>query len=372
MKFITFIFLLCITACNSTREVSTSAQDSTQTVSEKDSVKLPAINPNNPVAVTILFGTDRKINKFHNTISFANVPANPGKPEYSVGYTIVSIPPGHQEGQIESPSIWKLEFHEDTLKHMIEKEIKLLGSIEFSALLKKNKEGHDAFVFVHGYNNGFKEAALRTAQLAKDIHLPITPIMFSWSSNGTVADYASDEDKVQLAVPAFEDFLKRIAREGNFKKIHLIAHSMGNRLISYALEALAHDSTDLKLDQIIMAAPDVYTDLFQVRFAKALIQKAHHVTVYSARNDWALAVSKHIHHNLRLGELGVPPPKYVFENVDVIDAGNQKTDFIGHDRFARSATIISDMDDILRNDLNAEQRNIPRKRYGDFTYYYFK
>jgi esterase/lipase superfamily enzyme len=176
---------------------------------------------------------------------------------------------------------------------------------------------------------------------------------------------------VQLAIPAFKDFIKRVARNSNFKKIHLIAHSMGNRLITSALLQLEHDTTNLKLDQIIMAAPDVYADLFKLSFADAVVAKSNHITIYSAKNDWALLASKKLHGNLRLGEIGVPPPAYVFKKIDIIDAVNEKTDFLGHDRFARSPLIIADMDKILRYGENADGRNIPTKMYGHYKYYYF-
>jgi esterase/lipase superfamily enzyme len=147
---------------------------------------------------------------------------------------------------------------------------------------------------------------------------------------------------------------------------------MGNRLISLTLLQLQSDPTNLKIDQIIMAAPDVYADLFKLNYADALIQKSKHVTIYSAKNDWALFASRKLHGNLRLGEIGVPPPAYAFNNIDIIDAVNEKTDFLGHDRFARSPVIIEDMDFILKSGLTASQRKIPTRKYGEYLYYYFK
>ena len=367
MKLVCSIILLQLFSCVSNDGSKTSS-------SRREKPELSPIHSNAPIDITILYGTDRIIINKNNSdlVQFGNVPANPGLPNYSVGYTIVSIPPNHIEGNIETPSVWKLEFHEDTMKHIVQKEIRKISSQSFDSLLKKAQNGLDAFIFVHGYNNSFKDAALRTAQLAQDIHLPITPIMFSWSSNGSFANYPADEDNVQLAVPAFVNFLKRITSRGNFKNIHLIAHSMGNRLISLAMLQLQNDKTDLKIDQIIMAAPDVYADLFKLNYADALIQKSHHITIYAAKNDWALAASKKLHKNLRLGELGLPPPAYVFNHIDIIDAVSQKTDFLGHDRFARSPVIISDIDSILKTGLSAAKRNIPNKKYGSYQYYYFK
>jgi esterase/lipase superfamily enzyme len=326
-----------------------------------------------PETVKILYGTDRKrINSPKYGTIYGDLPANSISTKYEVGYTLVSVPPNHRAGQIETPSIWKLEFHEDTMKHMVQKNITRLSDNAFDKLLHNANSGQDAFIFVHGFNNSFKDAALRTAQLAVDIHLPIAPIMFSWSSNGKSSDYSGDEENVQLAIPAFKDFLKRVARNGNYKKIHIIAHSMGNRLISMALSQMTSDTANLKIDQIIMAAPDVFYALFTTSYADALAQKAKHVTVYAAKNDWALLASKKIHAgNIRLGGLGVPPPSHSFKNIDIIDANKQKLDFLGHDRFARSPVIINDMDLVLKSGANAQQRHIPYKRFGGDYYYYF-
>jgi esterase/lipase superfamily enzyme len=322
--------------------------------------------------VTVLYGTDRKItNSIQNHIEYGNQPSNPGSIKYNVGITTVSIPSNHKAGKIETPSIWRLEFMKDSLIHMVQKKTIILKDSDFNMMLKRAANGEDAFIFVHGYNNSFTEAALRTAQLAIDIRLSATPIMFSWSSNGRKANYMHDEDKVLLAVPAFKDFLKRIAKEGKFRKIHLIAHSMGNRLISNALLQLENDTTNLKIDQIIMAAPDVYADLFKINYADAIVKKAKHVTIYTAKNDWALLASKKIHGNLRLGEVGMPPPAFTFRNIDIIDAVAEKTDFLGHDRFATSKVILADIDSILRSGRNAADRKIPFKKIGDYLYYHF-
>jgi esterase/lipase superfamily enzyme len=373
------LLLAALFSCTSHPKNATSAVDSATMMADstkKDTSALAdtsARTKKSPVTdITVLYGTDRVVLGSGGNIQYGNQPANPGSKAYSVGFTVVTIPPTHKEGNIETPSIWKLEFHEDTLKHMVQKRIDRLSDGDFDALLKKSKSGQDAFIFVHGFNNTFKDAALRTAQLAQDIHLPVTPIMFSWSSNGKTADYAGDEDKVQLAVPGFSDFIKRIAKKGNYKNIHLIAHSMGNRLISLAMLRLQNDTTNLKIDQIIMAAPDVYADLFKLDYADALIKHSKHITIYSAKNDWALLASRKLHGDLRLGEVGVPPPALVLKNTDIIDAVKEKTDFLGHDRFARSPVIIADMDAILKNGLTASQRKIPSKMYGSYLYYYFK
>src|SRR5206468_8750059 len=49
-----------------------------------------------------------------------------------------------------------------------------------------------AMVYIHGYNTGFKEAALRAAQIGFDIACTGPVAFFSWPSRGTFEDYKPD------------------------------------------------------------------------------------------------------------------------------------------------------------------------------------
>ncbi len=146
---------------------------------------------------------------------------------------------------------------------------------------------------------------------------------------------------------------------------------MGNRLISYAFQQLGNDTTSLNIDQVIMAAPDVYADEFKLSLAPHLGKRARHVTIYSAKNDDALIVSKKFNGDFRLREISVPPPNYVFTNFDIIDATSQKLDWMGHDRFARSPKLLADMNLLLETGYDAHKRNIMSKLFGDYIYYFF-
>lgn len=44
----------------------------------------------------------------------------------------------------------------------------------------------EAFVFVHGFNVPFHEAAKRTAQMAFDMHFEGLPILYSWPSRASI------------------------------------------------------------------------------------------------------------------------------------------------------------------------------------------
>jgi esterase/lipase superfamily enzyme len=320
--------------------------------------------------VKILYGTDRKEQKLSGRfVKYLAASSDLGE-ACKVGYTIVTIPPDHVPGTTDAPSMWKMEFSRDSTKHMVNKSTVKLTNAEFDSMLKNIKNGSEGFIFVHGYNNSFEDAALRTAQITEDIGLPIVPIMFSWSSNGKFLQYGSDADNVQLAIPAFKKFIKRVYALSHFKKIHLIAHSMGNRLVSKALYEMSDDLDKVKFDQIVMAAPDVYAAEFKRDLAPAMRKRAKRITVYSAKNDWALYSSRLLHSNMRLGQVGLPP--YPVSNIDIIDAVNVKTDFLGHGTFSQSEAIMNDINKLFVTGEGPDRRGIPHRKVNNLSYYFFK
>ena len=104
------------------------------------------------------------------------------------------------------------------------------------------------FVFVHGYNNSFEQAAKRSAEIWYDIGFDGPPIMFSWPSRGGsfwrgVFSYFADAETVEWSSIHLKAFLEELVAETTPEKlfadeparIHLIAHSMGCRALTRAL-----------------------------------------------------------------------------------------------------------------------------------------
>ncbi|MFX9020032.1 alpha/beta hydrolase, partial [Acinetobacter baumannii] len=86
-------------------------------------------------------------------------------------------------GNIELPTLWKFERTADPSKHFI---LKAVTPIETNAakaeIADKLKAGSSRamLIYVHGYNMGFEEAALRTAQLSYDLKFPGVAFFYSW------------------------------------------------------------------------------------------------------------------------------------------------------------------------------------------------
>ena len=101
----------------------------------------------------------------------------------------------------------------------------------FDKLSSRIAKSHrkEAFVFVHGFNVTFEDAARRTAQLAYDLGFKGAPILYSWPSKGSLFSYAADEATIDWTVPHLKEFLEEIAFKSGAEVLHIIAQSMGNR-----------------------------------------------------------------------------------------------------------------------------------------------
>ena len=69
----------------------------------------------------------------------------------------------------------------------------------------------EAFVFVHGYNVSFEDAARRTGQIARDLKFQGAPILYSWPSRASLFSYSADEATVEVSAVRFAEFLRKLA-----------------------------------------------------------------------------------------------------------------------------------------------------------------
>src|SRR5690606_3207909 len=108
------------------------------------------------------------------------------------------------------------------------------------------------------------EAAKRTAQMAYDMNFDGLPILYSWPSRASLLSYISDTAVVNLSGRRLTLFLEDLVQKSGAKRIHLIAHSMGNRALTDALElyALRHEGEPPAFEQVLFTAPDLDAGLF--------------------------------------------------------------------------------------------------------------
>ena len=268
-----------------------------------------------------------------------------------VGFADVSIPRDHRMGHIERPSIWRFQFREDRSRHVVLVGLNEVPLDQFNSELRAHVQktpGRAAFVFIHGYNVTFHDAALRTGQMAYDLGFDVgAPILYSWPSQGKEVAYAVDETNVDWTVPHLEAFLANVAAQSGAANIHVIAHSMGNRAIVGALRRLTGGSRRLPLREIVLTAPDIDAEIFRSDIVPEIRRLGGRVTLYASSNDKALQLSKKFHGYQRAGDS--TPAIVVAEGLDTVDASAVDTSFVGHSYYGDNRAVLSDLFYLLRN-----------------------
>lgn len=312
--------------------------------------------------VTVFYGTDRKGDKTKpgERPGFRYGAGRAGK--LALGSVVVSIPPTHKFGNVEEPSLWRLEIRRDPDRHMVVSNVSLFSRAEFVKAVNASLERggvKEAFVFVHGFNMTFEDAALRTAQMAFDMDFRGAPMFYSWPAAGNLAGYDHDQEVVATAVPRLKEFLSLVAEETQAEKVHLIAHSMGARALTAALVALREgapaDAAPV-FDEILLAAPDMDVEQFRLIAAKVM-GAGHGTTLYASANDQALRVARRLKQGIpRLGDTG--SGIVVIPGMDTIDASLVDSSFIGHGYFAEARSVLNDIDRLLERQVPAADRGL--------------
>ena len=243
-------------------------------------------------------------------------------------------------------------------------------------------------LFIHGFNVQFDEALVRAAQLSNDLSRDDrfdigVPVLYSWPSAGALSldDYQGDRARSLSAAPYLEEFLDIITEDVDVDRINIIAHSMGNRVLTQALENYArdylvrHERDDLEF-RIMLVAADVERDIFAQ--ANGVFDNLDaNVTIYTSDTDRALHISNIVNSNdeKRLGDTDTNRP-YIrrAQNYQTIDATAVTTELfgIGHNYYSDNPTILWDMMCTI-GETQPQDRALEPARFGDLpdgeTYY---
>lgn len=318
--------------------------------------------------VEVFYGTNRKPTGFQEPNDFYGTERHREGP-MQYGRINVSIPLHHTVGVVERPKWYKLEFSEDPKKHVMLLDLETLGKEEFfGAVGKKTKDSpkHEALLFIHGFNVSFPSAIQRTAQIAFDLDFEGTAIAFSWPSQAALEAYTIDQENAVWSVPHLSRFLVDLQEKTDIDEIHIIAHSMGTRVLTQAL-ALAHDEGfDLKLNNVILAAPDIDADVFKDQILPKISGVAGRLTMYASSGDTALKVSQTIHGNDRLG-LGGAFLKSI-EGMDTVNATDIDTSLIGHAYYGSHRLVVRDLLNLVVRRLDPPNRDLVKGALGEWDF----
>lgn len=290
----------------------------------------------------------------------------------SYGSCEVSLPKDHRMGEIEASFLHR-EWLEDPETDVVLRKTTVMNAAEFF----RNADKSSAFVFVHGFNVRFADAAKRTAQMTYDLGFRGTPVFFSWPSLGELSPgaYRADEAGAAASQEDLRVFLTDYLERTQTRHLYLIAHSMGARPMSGAVAALIREHPEYRprIRELILAAPDIDARLFKTEIAPALTGEWNRqrlsVTLYASDHDKALSfVTDHVDDIPRIGDAadGIT----VLPGIQTIDASAVDTSFSGHCYYAECRSVISDIFYLIRQNpedrFGLEGRETAQGRYWSF------
>lgn len=239
----------------------------------------------------------------------------------------------------------------------------------FQAHVKRRLSGTDrkaAFVFIHGYNNSFADAAYVMAELWHFLGREGVPIFYSWPAGiGSLRGYNYDRESGEFTNFHLKQFLRRLAAIPELEEIHLISHSRGTDVITTALRELFIESRaagrdpndDFRIKNLILAAPDLDLEVASQRIsAEKVPMGVGRTTLYTSGSDRALGLADWLFMSAqRLGRL-LPGDlsESMEENLKHFDGINlirvtSKTSFIGHGYFHSDPAVCSDLILLMRD-----------------------
>jgi esterase/lipase superfamily enzyme len=308
--------------------------------------------------VKVFYGTNRK-------------PSKPGKSSkvfgsrmgnLSVGTIEMTVAPDNLVGAYPATGGGGLTGDEThiVLKKLPQTVSKNQFAAELSNWIGQSKNPKkEAFIYIHGHNVQFDSATRRAAQLAISLDMRNGAIMYSWPSGQRMTLYAKSQINARRSAPYLGEFLELVKSVEGVDELHIIAHSMGNDVLTRALNKLELEGFSAEqrpFGQIIWASPDVASADFANFTAAYKTRKiADGMTLYASSKDRALSISNWLSDMKRAGQS--PPLANVAGVVPTIDTTNayrEGSDLIAHTDYADGA--IDDIKALFWYNLNPDKR----------------
>jgi esterase/lipase superfamily enzyme len=318
----------------------------------------------------VWFGTNRKPkDRKDAACGFSGARAR----KTTLGSVDVWVPEAHRFGETGTSfftRLWRRDLRDDHLRvrGILHKDAEVFWAELKTAMRDAAERGDapDALVFIHGYNTSFEDAAIRAAQIGVDLQVPGATAFFSWPSRARAGAYPADEASIEASEGALEDFLVTFSERSGAHRVHVIAHSMGNRGLLRALTNLAASSSalsKLRFGQVLLAAPDVDRDLF-MRLAHVYRACSERTTLYASSADLAVRLSARFHEAPRAGYF---LPYTTVDGIDSIAVPDFDLDLLGHGYFAKAGALLHDIYDLLRHNAPPPRQRMTRAQHDGVT-----
>lgn len=281
--------------------------------------------------------------------SFTDTPSM----DMTYGHAIVSIPKSHVIGNVERPQFkrwWLIPLGYETEKDADHFRMKALGALDRETFAQRLKTDADSvLLFIHGYNVTFSDAIFKAAQIAYDANFAGSVLAFSWPSAGNLFKYDKDRESAEFAAPHLAKIFNLVADEIGKKNVYIVAHSMGNKVLVDALQQVALSKAKIAITELVMAAPDVDTNVFRSKLDQ-FRAVATNVTMYASSADKALLASGVKTFGTRAGYVPDTGPN-IFPGIEVIDVTAVGDDMLGlnHSTFSSSRAVLDDLGHLIRS-----------------------
>jgi esterase/lipase superfamily enzyme len=320
--------------------------------------------------VPVFYGTDRARKDQPQRMLYTSERAR----RLELGHALVTVPKTHQVPNIERPFAIRIPYFQITLyegaedpkSHFTIKEMSVLSREQFIAKARERVNGSRSFkdqavVFVHGYNNTFDYALYRTAQMAYDLKFDGAAFLYSWPSLGDFSGYGYDRESSTQAEPYLRQYLELVLKETGAKEVSVIAHSMGNLPLLQVLRDVGPTlGPDVRLNQIIMAAPDIDRNVFE-NIAADLQKYGRGLTLYASANDRAMQAARRVAGGIpRAGDVPIEGP-IIVEGIDTIDVTQTSLDYLAlnHSTYAEKSALLNDIGLLLQTGERPPDKRIP-------------
>lgn len=316
--------------------------------------------------VSLVFGTNRLLESDPKDARFGGKAGD----HVSLGEAVVLVPGAQFSTQVwlksTPPPIPVGAATDPERLHIRSKRV--LSSKQFCAQARKfaaraRLYPNSALVFVHGYNVTFDGALRRGAQLVRDLNYDGAFFVFSWPSKGDFLRYGTDRGSADKAAESLAEFLGMVETASGAKKIHLIAHSMGNRVLLPALvKVMNNHKVRSKIGEVILAAPAVPKKEFTAWIDELGRSGFNRITLYASAVDKALRAGYWREWFTVLAGYvasGQPLLHPNVESIDVSEAGMIGLKQLNHDVFTSNPVMTEDMRQLLQNGLRPPDRRIP-------------
>lgn len=254
------------------------------------------------------------------------------------------------------------------------REAELRGASDLLAKRLTETQSSDVYLYVHGFNNSFDDAVTRLAGVWHHLGRKGVPVAYTWpAGRGGAFGYFYDRESGEYTIFRLKQAIQLIASCPQVRRLHIIAHSRGTdvtvtavRELSLELRGAGRDPQEaLKLETLILAAPDIDREVFAQRFfMENIAASARRLVFYISTDDSALGMAAWLFSGgTRLGSTDItkldPAGQVMLKQMPSVQVIACKTSLFGtsHAYAFTNPAALSDMILVLRDGKDAGAAN---------------